>query len=63
MQLTVYNIEGQIVRRLVKEVQPGTYRVVWNGRDARDKQLSSGGVPYRLRVGTFEKTRHMAVVK
>ena len=63
VQLTIYNLAGQIVRRLVKEVQAGTYRVVWNGRDARDKHLGSGGVPYRLQVGTFEKTRHMVVVK
>jgi len=63
VQLTIYNLAGQIVRRLVKEVQAGTYRVVWNGRDARDKQLGIGGVPYRVRIGTFEKTRHMVVVK
>ena len=44
VQLTIYNLAAD--RSTPGERGPGwTYRVVWDGRDVRDKQLGSGGVP------------------
>ena len=64
VQLTIYNMAGQVVRRLVNEVQQaGRYRVVWDGRDATGRQVGSGVYLYRLRAGSFEKMRRMVVVK
>ncbi len=41
--LRVYNILGQMVRTLVDGPrEPGEHRVVWDGRDDRGKEVSSG---------------------
>jgi subtilisin family serine protease len=43
VSLVVYNLQGQVVRTLVEEYQKaGNHEVVWNGRDADNKPVSSG---------------------
>jgi len=49
--LRVYNLLGQEVRTLVNEVQkPGRSEVVWDGKDKRGKEVSSGVYFCRLEV-------------
>jgi hypothetical protein len=57
--LTVYDVLGKVVATLVNEKQqPGSYRVEWDGFNY------PGGVYfYRLRLGNFEQTRKMVLVK
>jgi immune inhibitor A len=62
--LTVYNIRGQRVKTLVNEDKmSGEYSVVWNGKDEEDKEVAGGIYFYRLRVGKFEKTMKMALLR
>ena len=43
IQISVYNVKGQLVNILVEETQPGgNHTIVWNGKDDNDKQQSSG---------------------
>jgi hypothetical protein len=43
VRLTVYNLRGQKVRELVNSFQTkGWKTVLWDGRDARDKEVASG---------------------
>ena len=64
MDLAVYNLGGQLVRRLVRERQPaGRYAMVWDGRDESGSAVSSGVYFYRLVAGDFAETRRMMLVK
>ncbi len=49
-ELTIFNIKGQQVSTLVKEMkQPGVYEAIWNGKDKSGRKVSSGLYFYRLK--------------
>jgi hypothetical protein len=63
-QLFVFNVYGQVVRRLANGRQPaGTHRVVWDGKDAHGKEVPSGIYYCHLRSGKMTLVRQMTVVK
>lgn len=62
--LKIYNSAGGLIRSLVDEQQePGTYRVLWDGRDEKGEEMSSGVYFYRLRAAEFSRTRKMLFLK
>ncbi len=63
MTLTVFNLFGQEVIRLVDGIQaPGRYTVVWNGRYSHNLPVVSGSYLYRLTSNTgFNETRRMTL--
>ena len=63
--LTVYNLLGQEVVRLVDEAQaPGRYQVVWNARNARGQQAASGIYLYRLNSSSgYSEVKRMTLLK
>jgi len=62
--LRIYNILGQEVRTLVREVQGvGTYRVRWDGRDQRGEEVSTAVYFYRLESGDFSLIKKMVLLK
>ena len=64
VNLAIYNLLGQEVRLLVRQVQPaGSYTVVWDGRDAAGRQVSTGVYLYRLQAGADVVTRKMVMAK
>jgi hypothetical protein len=68
VSLKIYNILGKEVRILVDERQrPGFYRVIWDGRDSRRKEVGSGIYFCRLEVEgkrlMWVKTRKMVLIK
>jgi hypothetical protein len=64
VNLTVFNMLGQEIARLVDEVQPeGYYVVQWNGRNQTGATVSSGMYIYQLRAGDFVQTRKMMLIK
>ena len=65
LTLTVYNLLGQEVVRLVNTVQhAGRYTVTWDGRNAQGQAVSSGVYLYRLSSSTgFVQTRRMVLLK
>ena len=57
--LTIYNILGEEIARLIDERQPaGEYEVTWNAANA-----ASGIYFYRLQAGDFVQTRKMVLLK
>ena len=59
VDLSIYNLMGQKVVTLVSRKQPaGKYRVVWNART-----FAAGTYVYKLKVGPFEQSRKMILVK
>lgn len=63
--LTVYNLLGQEVVRLVNTDQaPGRYSVVWNGTNAAGSIVASGVYLYRLTGSTgYSETKRMLLLK
>lgn len=63
--LTVYNLLGQEVVRLVNAVQQaGRYTVTWDGRNAQGQAASSGVYLYRLASSTgYVQSRRMVLLK
>ena len=62
--LTVYDVSGREVRRLVNTSQaPGRYRVRWDGKDAQGQSVRSGVYFYRLATDVWHKTQSMVLLK
>ncbi|MBT4978259.1 MAG: T9SS type A sorting domain-containing protein [Gemmatimonadetes bacterium] len=62
--LSVFNLVGQQVRRLVREVRtPGFYQIVWDGRDDRGQEMASGVYIYRLQVGDLAEARKLLLLR
>jgi hypothetical protein len=62
--LTIYNIEGRVVKTLVDaEFEGGVKTVTWDGRDAQGNPVSSGVYFYRLRAGSDVMTKKMILLK
>lgn len=59
VNLTIFNIQGQLVKTLVSEAEgPGYHVARWDA-----SSMPAGVYLYRLRAGEFAKTRAMVVVK
>ena len=68
VSLSVYNLLGEEVKRLVDENQPaGAYSIRWDGKDRYGKQVSSGIYIYKIEavgsLGRFVQTRKMILMK
>ncbi len=64
VSLVIYDIRGRRVKTLVdSELEPGSYKVNWNGRDEDGKTVSSGVYLYTLRGKEGTYTRKMTVLK
>lgn len=64
VSLTIYNILGQVVRRLVRSTQnAGDHFVRWNGRDEAGVTVPSGIYLYQLRTNDVIQTRKLIVIR
>jgi len=64
VQLTVFNVKGEVVRSLVQgRLEAGSHEVIWDGRDNQGNALPTGMYIYTLRINNFEEKRTMMFVK
>lgn len=65
IRLRIYNIDGQLVRTLIdeKEVIPGQYMVMWDGRNNKEKEVPNGVYFLRLETEGVFKTRKMVFIR
>lgn len=64
VELAVYNLKGQMVRKLVaKRMNAGIHDAKWNGRDNAGNIAPSGIYLYTLRVNDFKKTGRMLYLR
>lgn len=64
MNLRIFDARGRLVRTLVEAGQPpGFYRVRWNGRDNRERKLSSGVYFYCLEALGLSRIRKMVLLR
>jgi flagellar hook assembly protein FlgD len=60
----VYNVAGQRVRVLMREVTaPGSYKVEWDGRNGAGKNVAGGVYFYKVQVGEETQVGKMTLVK
>jgi hypothetical protein len=65
VELRVYNVQGQLVRTLVRQDQTAGKQIIrWDGRDDAGQALPSGAYLYRLRIGNeFVETKRLLLLK
>ena len=65
VKLSVYNMTGQRVRRLVDDGNKpaGHHQITWDGRDETGHLVGSGVYLYRLEAGSYVKTLRLVLVK
>ncbi|MBN2104311.1 VCBS repeat-containing protein [bacterium] len=64
VRLTVYDMLGKRIIRLVQEKQaPGCYRVTWDGCDDAGRLVPSGVYIIRLQSDRFQQVRKMLLVR
>jgi len=64
VRLTVNNLQGQTVRKLVDaQQQAGYHTIEWDSRDEFGKELASGLYLLRFEAGNFEQSRTMMMIK
>ncbi|MEE2876468.1 MAG: T9SS type A sorting domain-containing protein, partial [Candidatus Neomarinimicrobiota bacterium] len=62
--LTVYDLLGKQVKRVVNETQnAGIKTIVWDGTDLWGADVSTGLYLYNIRAGTFSQTRKMVLIR
>ncbi len=63
IQISVINILGQQIRNLFSGMQnPGSYQIIWDGKDEAGRSVSSGIYFYRLHAGNIAQTRKMILL-
>jgi hypothetical protein len=63
-KITVFSLLGQEIAELVNMTQsPGSYRVVWNGKDQQGKDMPSGMYLIRLQAGSSQLVRKAMLVR
>jgi hypothetical protein len=62
--IKIYDVSGKLVKTLVNgEQQAGYHSVKWDGKDERDRDVSSGLYIYRLESEKFNETRRCVLLK
>ncbi|MBN2541587.1 T9SS type A sorting domain-containing protein [bacterium] len=64
MNLTIYNIKGELVKSLVYEdLTPGQYRAIWNGTDNSGSEVGSGIYFCMLESSGQKRIKNMVFMK
>ena len=62
--VTIHNLLGQTVRKLVDErIEAGVHSARWDGRNDAGQRMSSGVYVYRLQTAQSTMTRKLVLVK
>ena len=64
VNLQIYNLLGRQVRTLVSKYQSaGSHHVVWDGKNSKGKEVSSGVYFYSLKVNGVSQAKRMVLLK
>jgi hypothetical protein len=63
-EVEIFNVKGQKVKTLLNEnLEFGSHSIVWDGRNDKGEQVSSGMYFYRISVNGNQKTSKMLMLK
>ncbi|MDO9577113.1 MAG: C25 family cysteine peptidase [Candidatus Cloacimonadales bacterium] len=64
VSLSIYNLKGQLLKQLLAESKiAGMYSVMWDGKDSKNTQVSSGVYFYQLETPSKTITKRMLMLK
>jgi len=64
VMVEVYNLRGQKVKTLLNKVMDeGEHEIVWNGKDANNKSVSSGIYFYKMSASRYTNVKKMILLK
>jgi hypothetical protein len=64
VDIAVYNINGDLVKQLVKGEQPaGAFNALWDSTDENGERVASGVYFYRIVAGVFYQTNKMTLLQ
>jgi hypothetical protein len=64
VKLCVYNIKGQLIRRLIdKKVDTGKYAIMWDGKSDDGKTASNGVYFVTMNADTYHSSRKIIILK
>jgi hypothetical protein len=62
--ISVYNITGSLIRNIINsKVRPGIYNIIWNGRNERGEQVSTGVYFCKMQTSNYSATRKILLVE
>jgi flagellar hook assembly protein FlgD len=63
-QLSIYNLSGKEIKKLIHEKQDaGEYSVKWDGKDNFGKEVGNGVYIYQLKSDKFKYSRKLTIIK
>ncbi len=64
VSLEILDINGRVIRNVISaNMTSGRHTVVWDGKDNKGQNVSSGVYFYRITAGDFNETRKMMLIK
>ena len=64
VKIDIFNVEGKLVNQIVNDYRKsGTHKVLWNGRNSKGVQVSSGTYYYRITNNNNVQTKKMILLK
>ena len=64
MSLKIYNSAGQVVRTVVEGIlEPGHYKVSWDGKDDFDRELAGGVYFLRFEAAGEKQTKKLVMLR
>jgi flagellar hook assembly protein FlgD len=64
VNVSIYNVLGQVVKTLVdKELPAGYWSATWDGTDNNGSAVTSGIYFYKIKAGSFQSTKKMMMLK
>jgi hypothetical protein len=64
VELSIYNVSGQLVRQLVKEhKRSNLYKIAWDGTDDNGNAVATGVYFYRLKTAEYSSSKKLVLLK
>lgn len=63
LEVSIYDVRGKLVRRILSASEPGTVRAAWDGRDSNGRRVASGTYLVAVRSPRTQVTRKVVVLR